>query len=213
MSGNRIINLGAGAVYNEHVEKQIFFQGTVNVHTSDGSPGQEQYMKPVEAICAEREEPLEVDLASYPDSPLDANLFNEALDMAKVKQTLGTLVEGKRRRGELKIAHWFIVWKFFRQYCFIPMGQTQAKFIRWATAVFGWSWKSNDFKGSTVPKGVKEIPLGEWTMENLSAQRPQAEEYIRWRDALSEAFLTEDRKGRIECREGLCTRWFDTNMR
>ena len=55
---NRIFNMQPGAIYNEHVDKQVFFQGTVNVQTSetntpDGTPQQEQYMKPVEAICAE----------------------------------------------------------------------------------------------------------------------------------------------------------------
>lgn len=42
---NRIFNMQPGAIYNEHVDKQVFFQGTVNVQTSetntpDGTPQQ-----------------------------------------------------------------------------------------------------------------------------------------------------------------------------
>ncbi len=151
-------------------------------------------------------------MPSYPDSELDAVLFNEALDMPKVKQALGTLVARKKQRDELKIAHWFIVWKVFRQYNFIPKQQTQSKFIQWVTAVFGWDWKAKDFKGTVVPDGVRNIPLDKWTIEKLSAQRPQAEEYMDWRDTLTEAFLTDGGNGRKDCKDELCTRWFDTNL-
>lgn len=218
MSEKRTIIIQAGAVYNEHVDKQVFFQGTVvnnmqysNGNAPNGTPPQEQYMKPVEAICAETEESLE-DVPSYPESPLDAVLFNEALDMPKLKQALGALVARKRQRGELKIAHWFIVWKVFRRYNFIPKQSTQSKFIQWVTGVFGWDWQSKEFKGSVVPDGVRNIPLETWTIEKLSAQRPQAEEYMSWRDTLVRAFLTDGGKGRKDCKEELCHRWFDTNL-
>lgn len=159
-----------------------------------------------------KQENPSVDVLSYPESQLDAVLFNEALDMFKLKQALGTLVARKRQRDELKIAHWFIVWKVFRRHNFIPKQQTQSKFIQWATDVFGWDWQAKDFKGSVVPEGVRNIPLDEWTIEKLSAQRPQAEEYMGWRDALTEAFLTDGGNGRKDCKDELCTRWFDTNL-
>ena len=159
-----------------------------------------------------KQETPSVDVPSYPESQLDAVLFNEALDMFKLKQALGTLVARKRQRDELKIAHWFIVWKVFRRHNFIPKQQTQSKFIQWATDVFGWDWQAKNFKGSVVPEGVRNIPLDEWTIEKLSAQRPQAEEYMGWRDALTEAFLTDGGNGRKDCKDELCTRWFDTNL-
>lgn len=165
-----------------------------------------------EKYSEENQGHLLTDMPSYPDSELDAVLFNEALDMPKVKQALGTLVARKKQRDELKIAHWFIVWKVFRQYNFIPKQQTQSKFIQWVTAVFGWDWKAKDFKGTVVPDGVRNIPLDKWTIEKLSAQRPQAEEYMDWRDTLTEAFLTDGGNGRKDCKDELCTRWFDTNL-
>ena len=174
------------------------------------------YTEPIQALASETEGDAEekhiIDVSGYPDTEWDADLFNEALDMPKVKQALGALVTKKRQRGELKIAHWFIVWKVFRQYNFIPKQQTQSKFIQWVKLVFGWDWQSKNFKGSVVPEGVRNIPLNEWAREKLSAQRPQADEYIGWRDALTEIFLTDGGNGRMDCKNDFCTRWFDTNL-
>jgi len=63
-----------------------------------------------------------------------------------------------------------------------------------------------------VPEGVRNIALDEWTIEKLSAQRPQAVDYMSWRNTLAEAFLTDGAKGRKDCKGELCTRWFDTNL-
>lgn len=121
---------------------------------------------------------------SFPESELDTTLFNSALKIDEVKKVLAKLVLPKRENRTLKIVHWFIVWKVFRHYRLIPEEKTQAKFIRWVKEVFGWEWNSSDFKGSNVPDAVRTTPLNKWTVEGLSAQRPQAEEYIRWRGLL-----------------------------
>lgn len=162
--------------------------------------------------CSEKaQENPQTDVPELPSSPLELRLFNEALDMPKIKLALYSLVASKRPRNELKIVHWFIVWKVFRQYSFITKKQSQAKFIQWVKDVFGWDWQSSNFKGTIVPHGVRK-PLNEWTIESLSVQRPQAEDYLNWRDTLVEAFLTDGVNGRKDCKSELCSRWFDTNL-
>lgn len=174
--------------------------------------------KPLQALPSMIEESSEkvqenpqTDAPELPTSPLEAVLFNEALDMPKIKRALYSLVADMRQRNELKIVHWYIVWSVFRQYSFITKKQSQTNFIQWVKAIFGWSWRTENFKGSAVPQGVR-MPLDEWTIENLSAQRPQAVEYMNWREALMDAFLTDGGSGRKDCKSELCSRWFDTRL-
>lgn len=149
---------------------------------------------------------------SFPKSELDTTLFNQALNMSELKKMLAKLVLPKRENRTLKIVHWFIVWKVFRHYRLIPEEKTQAKFIRWVKEVFEWEWNSSGFKGSNVPEAVRTTPLNEWTMEGLSAQRPQAEEYIGWRDLLVSSFTEKSPEGRVDCKESFCIRWFETGV-
>lgn len=152
------------------------------------------------------------DEVAYPDSPLESGLFNDALRMDEVKRALGRIVSAKRSKGELKMVHWFIVWKVFRRYRFIPKDKTQAKFIQWAQEVFGWDWKTMDFKGSNVPEALRNTPIDEWRVCELSSQRPQAEEYVSWRDLVVDAFLDEGMNGKQDCKESFCKHWFDTGL-
>lgn len=108
-------------------------------------------------------------------------------------------------------SHSFLHISFYPLYL-IPEEKTQAKFIRWVKEVFGWEWNSSDFKGSNVPDAVRTTPLNKWTVEGLSAQRPQAEEYIRWRGLLISSFMEKSPKGRVDCKESFCIRWFDTGV-
>lgn len=148
----------------------------------------------------------------YPDLKIDGELFNDALIINKLKLGLAVLVGDKQRNNELKIAHWFIVWKVFHRYNIIPKQQTQAKFIEWVKAVYGWNWSTLNFKGSVVPEGVRDTPLEDWTIENLSSQKNQGKEYFEWKERLEETFLEDGNNGRKNCKSEFCTRWFDTNM-
>nr|WP_298561513.1 hypothetical protein [uncultured Prevotella sp.] len=133
------------------------------------------------------------------------------MKMEEVKRALGRITSAKRDKGELKIVHWFIVWRVFRRYRFIPNDKTQTKFIQWAKNVFGWDWKTMDFK-MVVPDALKTIPLDKWTVSELSTQRPQAEEYLAWRDLIIATFLEGETDERRDCKEGFCNTWFDTEL-
>lgn len=149
----------------------------------------------------------------YPPSQYDAMLFREELIMPALKAELGRLMEEEKiEKGEWNIAHWFVVWKMFRHYRFIPKDNTQAMFIRWVTEVFGWDWKSTNFKGTNVHPSMKSVAFCEWTYDNICGQATQADKFIHWKNKLEDAFLTLEKKGRRDCKEQFRTAWFDTKM-
>lgn len=149
----------------------------------------------------------------YPPSQYDAILFRKELILPALKAELGRLVEKEKiEKGEWNIAHWFVVWKMFRHYRFITKENTQAMFIRWVTEVFGWGWKSTNFKGTNVHPSMKSVAFCEWTYDNICGQATQADKFIHWKNKLEEAFLTLEKKGKRDCKEQFRTAWFDTKM-
>lgn len=212
MSERKII-LEYGATYIENVEKQVLFtnQVTVNQYTADASRKQ-----PEEAMSITMGQPAPESApvaASYPPSQYDDILFREELVMPAIKAELGRLMEEEKiEKGKWNIAHWYVVWKMFRHYKFITKENTQAMFIRWVAEVFGWDWKTNDFKGTNVHSSLKNIVFDAWTYDNICGQTTQAEKFIHWKNKLVEAFLTPEKKGRRDCKEKFRTAWFATKL-
>ena len=68
-----------------------------------------------------------------------------------------------------------------------------------------------DFK-KLVPDALQTIPLDKWTVSELSTQRPQAEEYLAWRDLIIATFLEGETDERRDCKEGFCNTWLDTEL-
>ncbi len=212
MSGNKVI-VCRGATYYEYVAQQNIF-GTVNVNLS-GNGEDSQTVSPVNLIGKTvAEQRAENDAAStagrmvsLPKVEIDKK-FHPSLKIEEVKQALYRLISMEDQNGEVRIAHWFVVWKFFKRYKFTDA--SQADFIRWVKAVYGWKWKTENFKGSVVLDSLKNIPLDEWTEEKISGQDRQAEGYIRWRDTLIDAFLQKDNDNRMQCREEFRSAWFAT---
>ena len=134
---NRIFNMQPGAIYNEHVDKQVFFHGTVNVQTSetntpDGTPQQEQYMKPVEAICAEAEE-------VYPLSAMDGMIFHPSIDMNKLKGHIKSLGIAPTERNK-----WCVVFLVLKENAIIASDASEQEFLQWSKDVYGTT--SSDFR-------------------------------------------------------------------
>ena len=145
----------------------------------------------------------------FQSEELDKTLFHTSLRVNAVKDTLYRLIAKEKQDGSFCIAHWFIVWKVFTRYKFTIA--SQAAFIRWVKAVYGWEWKTENFKGSVVLDSLKKIRLDEWTEENISGQARQAEGYIRWKDTLIDTFLEKETDTRMQCKKEFCFAWFDTN--
>ena len=135
MSEKRTIIIQNGGIYNENVEKQVFFQGTVvnNMQANTvGSPQQEQYMKPVEAICAEAEE-------LFPLSLMDSKIFHPSIDMNKLKGRIKNLGIAPTERSK-----WCVVFLVLRENAIIASDASEQEFIQWAKDVFGMT--STDFR-------------------------------------------------------------------
>lgn len=213
MSGNKVI-VCRGATYNEYVAQQNIF-GTVNVNLSGNGEKDSQTVSPVNLIGktvaeqrAENDAANTADrMVSLPKVEFDKK-FHPSLKIEEVKQALYRLISMEEQNGEVRIAHWFVVWKFFKRYKFTDA--SQAAFISWVKAVYGWKWKTENFKGSVVLDSLKKNPLDEWTEEKISGQDRQAEGYIRWRDTLIDAFLEKDNDNRMQCREEFRSAWFAT---
>lgn len=205
----RTIIVENGATYVEKVEKQVLFtnQVTVNQYASDASRKQ-----PEETTSVTMDQPAPV-ATSYPPSQYDDPLFRKELIISAIKAELGRLMEEEKiEKGEWNIAHWFVVWKMFRHYRFITKENTQAMFVRWVAEVFGWDWKTNDFKGTNVHSSLKNIDFDKWTYDNICGQTAQAEKFIHWKNKLMDAFLTPEKDGRRDCKEQFRSAWFDTKL-
>lgn len=210
----RNVIIEKGATYIRNVEKQVLFtnQVTVNQYMAASSGGKQ----PEEAASVSIDQPASDPIAettSFPPSQYDACLFRKELDMPAVKAELGRLMEEEKIvKGEWNIAHWFVVWKMFRHYKFITKDKTQKIFIKWVAEVFGWDWKTDNFKGTNVHPSLKSIAFDKWTYDNICGQTTQAEKFIHWKNKLVDAFLTPEKDGRRDCKEQFCSAWFDTQL-
>ncbi len=221
MSGDKII-ICPGAIYNKRVEQQNIF-GVVNVYSSNKGAKDSQTVSSLQQIDCYVDEDNKNDESSkneevqnasphemnFPEVEPDKTLFHTSLRVNVIKGTLYRLIAKEKQDGSFCIAHWFIVWKVFTRYKFTIA--SQAAFIRWVKAVYGWEWKTENFKGSVVLDSLKKIRLDEWTEENISGQAKQAEGYIRWKDTLIDTFLEKETDTRMQCKKEFCFAWFDTN--
>lgn len=175
MSGNRIFNMQPGAIYNEHVDKQVFFQGTVHVQTSegstpDGTPQQEQYMKPVEAICADAEE-------IYPLSAMDGMIFHPSIDMNKLKGCIKNLGIAPTER-----TYWCVVFLVLKENAIIASDASEQEFLQWSKDVFGTT--SSDFRHCL--ERAKSLSTETWR-DSIVAQK-----YIDFASTVRDIALSHD---------------------
>ena len=181
MSEKRIFNMQPGAIYNEHVDKQVFFQGTVNVQTSNGcarsgTPQQEQYMKPVKAICMEEEEFL-------PLSQMDGKIFHPSIDMGKLKGCIKDIGISPTERNK-----WCVVFLVLKENAIIASDTSEQEFLRWTNEVFGTT--STDFRHCL--DGAKNLSTETWR------DRIVAQKYIDFASLVRDIALSHEtilRKG------------------
>lgn len=167
-------------------------------------------MKPMDTETTDSESAL--DVTSYPPSQYDATLFRKELIISAIKAELGRLIEEEKSERDLNITHWLVAWRVFSHFGFFEMKKSQSTFVKWVADVFGWEWKTKKFAGEFIPVGIKDRDLDEWSLDNICSQRPQAELYLTWKNKLVDAF-TEEKDGRLDCKQQFCTKWFDTKRR
>lgn len=170
----------SGAIYNEHVDKQVLFQGTVNVHTSETTPQQEQYMKTVEAICAEAEE-------MYPLSAMDGMIFHPSVDMNRLKERIKDLGIAPTERNK-----WCVVFLVLKENAIIASDASEQEFLRWAKEVFGAT--SDDFRHCL--DGVKNISTEAWSGSTVAQKYIDLASMVREIVLSHETILRKDKEGK-----------------
>lgn len=151
MSDGRKIIMMPGSTYNEHVDQQVFFQGAVHVHNGaaphDGTPPQEQWVQPVDALPAEMAE-------AFPLSLMDGAIFHSSVDMDRLKARIRDLGIAPAERNK-----WCVVYLVLKETAVIASDATEGEFLQWARDVYGAT--SADFKHCL--DGCKGTPTERWS--------------------------------------------------
>ena len=88
------------------------------------------------------------EILTYKQSPNDT-IFHDAIDVEKVKKVLPTF---KLKTVVTGIKYWFVVHKVLEEIHWLQKKQ-DTLFIQWVKDVYGWEWKTEDFK--SVNKAFK----------------------------------------------------------
>lgn len=205
MSEKRTVIIQAGGIYNEHVDKQVFFQGTVvnNMQATDcnngqantvDSPQQEQYMKPVKTLCAEAEE-------LFPFSAMDSKIFHPSIDMNKLKGRIKSLGIAPTERNK-----WCVVFLVLRENAIIASDASEQEFIQWAKDVFGMT--STDFRHCF--ENAKNISTESWRVSVVAQKYIGFASMVRDIALLHETILLRDEKGK-PLHLDTCFKWSKRN--
>jgi hypothetical protein len=130
----------------------------------------------------------------YPLSSFDS-IFHSALDMIKVKDGINRIIIGKGKEGKflLSVKWWFVVHKVLEEIDWLNDKQ-DTKFIQWVDDVFGWEWKTCDFK--SVLAGFKHTHSTKWdvnTVKDMNTGR----QYRELADYVRNMFVIIDSSGKI----------------
>lgn len=131
---------------------------------------------------------------AWPASPLDG-IFHKAVNTERVKAAIGRLAaeKGWEQGSRLSLKQWFIVHKVLEEIDWFD-DTTDRRFIMWVDDVFGWSWKTRDFK-SVLPD-FKRTHSTAWN-ENTVNDPGTGRAYRCFADEVRGVFVSTDRQGRL----------------
>ena len=130
----------------------------------------------------------------FPQSSLD-DIFHIALNISKVKDGINRIIIAKGKEGKflLSVKWWFVVHKVLEEIDWLNDKQ-DTKFIQWVDDVFGWKWKTRDFK--SVLAGFKHTHSTKWdsnTVKDMNTGR----QYRELADYIRNMFVNINSDGRI----------------
>ena len=130
--------------------------------------------------------------AAWPASPQDG-IFHKAVNTERVKAAIGRLAaeKGWEQGSRLSLKQWFIVHKVLEEIGWFD-NTADRRFIMWVDDVFGWSWKTRDFK-SVLPD-FKRTHSTAWN-ENTVNDPGTGRAYRRFADEVRGTFTDTDRQG------------------
>lgn len=131
----------------------------------------------------------------YPTSLLDT-IFHRALNVAKVKKTIGDIIKAKGEEGKqsLTLKQAFILHKVLEEIDWLN-DDTDTTFIQWYDDVFKWPWKTRDFKSAKA--GFKHSHSTTWD-ENTVNDPGTGREYRQFADYVRNQFVDIGQDGTIK---------------
>ena len=118
----------------------------------------------------------------YPSSCWD-KIFKDAIDIKKVKLAISNLLPPK-----ISIANWFIIYKIFCEINWLQ-DTTATNFIHWVKDVYGWNFRTEDFK-SSVNSELKRQHTLDWDARIMTSAK-KAKEYIDFANTVRKEFTHE----------------------
>ena len=110
-------------------------------------------------------------------------IFNDAIDVKKVKQTLPKLLP-----KTISITTWYIIYKIFVEIDWLQKN-ISVHFISWVKDVYGWNFKTEDFK-SSVNSELKQQHTLDWNTRTMTSAKI-AKDYIDFANSVRNEFVLE----------------------
>ena len=133
----------------------------------------------VEELTGEAENSREEEMPGL-ESPWDC-IFHDALDVGKIKAVLPSL-QSEKVDG---IKRWFVIHKVLEEIDWLT-DKADSHFILWVRDVYGWEWKTTDFK-SVLPDFKKKSSL-EWDAYTVKDEKTSLA-YRALADSVRSAFV------------------------
>ena len=124
----------------------------------------------------------EVEGKDFPESEWD-KIFNDAIDVKKVKIALQKLLPSK-----ISITTWYIIYKIFFEIDWLHDTVTK-HFISWVKDVYGWQYKTEDFKNS-VNSELKLQHSLDWNTRTMTSAKI-AKDNIYFAESVRKEFVLE----------------------
>lgn len=137
----------------------------------------EEYEKWIEEL----EHPV-VEGNEYPESEWD-KIFKDAIDVKKVKIVLHKLLPLKT-----SITTWYIIYKIFVEIDWLQ-DSISIHFISWVKDVYGWQYKTEDFKNS-VNSELKQQHSLDWNTRTMTSAKI-AKDNIDFADSVRKEFVID----------------------
>ena len=137
----------------------------------------EEYEKWIDEL----ENPV-VEGKEYPESDWD-KIFKDAIDVKKVKIALQKLLPKK-----ISITTWYIIYKIFVEIDWLQ-DSISIHFISWVKDVYGWQYKTEDFKNSVNPELKQQHSL-DWNTRTMTSAKI-AKDNIDFAESVRKEFVIE----------------------
>lgn len=124
----------------------------------------------------------QIEREDFPESEWD-KIFKDAIDVKKVKIALQNLLPPK-----ISITTWYIIYKIFVEIDWLH-DSISIHFISWVKDVYGWQYKTEDFKNSVNPELKQQHSL-DWNTRTMTSAKI-AKDNIDFAESVRKEFVLD----------------------